>query len=290
MQRSWRCAVVMVALTVLGAGTDARARAQNPLVSALLEARDFRLRVQAAFAMGDSRDPAYRPPLERALRDADPAVRAAAATALGRLGDRRALPALAALVADSSAAVRLQVERSIATLEAVPASPAPGAEAAEPRVPWHRVRYVVIVGDVRDQSGDGLAPALLVQLGELLGRNVAQLRGVAVLAEEQLLDGDTRREIARRRLPVLRLEGELRALTRAEHEGNVRLRVEVTVMLLSRQGALRSLMSAAATGAEPDRGADREQDERLASQALVAAVQSAMSRVLRALRSAGGNQ
>jgi HEAT repeat protein len=79
------------------------AQDRSALTRVLLRGDDFRIRVQAAFALGATNDPSVVPSLERALRDTEPAVRAAAATALGRIGAPRALPALEAARNDSSA-------------------------------------------------------------------------------------------------------------------------------------------------------------------------------------------
>ncbi|HJK93939.1 MAG TPA: HEAT repeat domain-containing protein, partial [Polyangiaceae bacterium LLY-WYZ-15_(1-7)] len=109
-------ALALAGLVALpGSAQDART-----MIRTLAEGDDFRVRVQAAFAMGNTRDSVFRPHLERALRDRNPAVRAAAATALGRLGDRRALGALRRARRDRSASVRMQAERSIRTLSQAP--------------------------------------------------------------------------------------------------------------------------------------------------------------------------
>src|SRR5687768_4200938 len=113
-------ALTALSLVPLAVVTRAQDRARNDratLVRTLEGHRDFRLRVQAAFALGNAQDAASVSPLERALHDANPAVRAAAATSLGRIGSPRALPALRRALTDGSAAVRLQVVASIRALE-----------------------------------------------------------------------------------------------------------------------------------------------------------------------------
>ncbi|MEM1416004.1 MAG: HEAT repeat domain-containing protein [Myxococcota bacterium] len=290
MARTRHRAAALAALLAL-AGT-AVAQDRETLVEALRHAVDFRLQVQAAFAMGTSGDASFRAPLEQALGDDNPAVRAAAATALGRLGDRRAIPALERLLQDSSAAVRLQAGRSIEVLRRPPpaaASPAGPATAPLPRpsIDWDRVRYVVVVGGARDQTNDQLAPALLVRMVDALAQHLLELPEVAVFESVEDVDAGTRREMRRRHVDLLRVDAELKGLTRSRSGSDVRIEVAVNVMLVSESGALRSLMGGAAAGEEPGRQADPEQEARLARQALAVAMRTAMAQVPAALASTG---
>ena len=292
-------------LGLLGVGsiviaTTVEAQDRNALVRALTSGSDFRVRVQAAFAMGNSRDPSYRANLERALRDSNPAVRAAAATALGRLGSRSALRALRAAQRDSSAAVRLQAERSIRTLSAeAPTQPtvaprtrtnddfyAPSVTIApsDDRVPWPRIRYVVVLGDMSNRS-NYRSNALENHLRNEIHRALRLLRGVAVYQTSGAMDARARQEIRRRNLPTLQLDGNVTQIQRRRGRSEVSVRAEVSLMLLD-QGNIRSTLSGAATGSEAPRRDRRQQDDRLAQQALAAAVRSAMSSVPTALVSA----
>ena len=278
----------------------AMAQDRNALVRALASGNDFRVRVQAAFAMGNSRDATYRANLERALRDSNPAVRAAAATALGRLGSRSALRALRAAQRDSSAAVRLQAERSIRTLTtSTPTAPsaAPRARTGDgfyaptvtiapsaDRVPWPRIRYVVVLGDMTNRS-NYRSSVLETHLRNEVHRSLRLLRGVAVFQTNSALDRRARQEIRRRNLPTLQLDGNLTRIQRRRARSQISVRAEVSLMLLD-QGNIRSTLNGAATGSEAPRQDRRQQTDRLAQQAVAAAVRSAMSSVPTALLSA----
>lgn len=271
----------------MGAAQDIRA-----LTRALHNARDFRVRVQAAFALGNTRQASNRGALERALRDNNPAVRAAAATALGRLGSVAAIPALRRASRDSSASVRMQAQRSITTLREAnqPTQPdrAPranqGGRGFYPtvtvvpqanQIAWGRVRYAVVLGTMANRTnyrgGEQLADAMR---GEVM-TTLNLVRGVAVFRTPNEIDSRAQREIRRRRIPKLQLEGSVTAVQPRRARGELSVRCEVSLMLLD-DGNIRGMLSGAATGSEPPRR-DRAQTQRLAQQALSAAVRSAMS-------------
>jgi hypothetical protein len=302
--------VLIVIACALGAASafsvpDAGAAQDRATLQRLLDdnGRDFRVRVQAAFAMGNTRDAAFGASLSRALTDTNPAVRAAAATALGRLGDPSTLPALQRALRDSSAAVRLQVERAVRSVESAPPSagarqaagmPAPlapaaglGALAAAPgaasnEVNWRDVRYAVTLGEMRNRSGFE-RDALAQKLRSEVERNLRMLRGVAVLSGP---DARAEREIAQRRLPRLRFEGNLAKVERRAQASALSVRCEVSLVLLDEPGRnMRGALNGAATGSDAPRGARPDQERRLAEQALEGAVRGAMRQAPAALAS-----
>ncbi len=282
------------------------AQDRNVLVRALRSGSDFRTRVQAAFALGNTGDRAMRSHLERALRESDPAVRAAAATALGRLGDPRARRALRRARRDSSAAVRMQAQRSLELLESgARAAPAADPTAARrvrtgdgvyasaitiPRareVHWPRVRYVVVMGEMANQSDFRDATPLLGDLREQVRRGLRLLRGVAFFESSEALSAEARREVRRRRLPLLRLDGNLMEVNRRRQGRELSVRCSVNLVLVTEPGRdLRGMLTGAATGSEPTQRNRNAQVQRLAQQALTAAVRSAMSSAPSALRAA----
>ena len=288
----------MAAVLLLGlVGQRLEAQDRATLVRVLNGNADFRVRVQAAFALGNTRDERAIPPLERGLRDGNPAVRAASATALGRIGSSRALPALQRARRDSSAAVRLQVERSVRNIEdaqraAVATATRPTGRRGlrpdisfvptEDSVAWPRVRYVVMLGQMRNRStfeGDRLASLLRNEVAQ----NLRLVRGVAIMSGERSLDARARREIRRRSLPKLRLEGSLNRVERQRRGRDLAVRCEVSIMLLDdAERAIRGELRGAATGTEPRRR-QPDQEVRLAEQALSGAVQSAMSNARQAI-------
>lgn len=266
------------------------------MIRTLHEASDFRVRVQIAFAMGNTEDPVFRPHLERVLRDRNPAIRAAAATALGRLGDRRALTALRRAVRDDSASVRMQAQRAVERLSEAPAPSTPavarstgaaaGASAGgiyptvtvvpEARtVQWQRVRYAVVLGSMNHRTRHPSANNLVSKMRDEVMRSLIVLRGVAVFPDEEAIDVNAVREMRRRRIPKMQLDGNLVRVDAQRGQSELSVRCEVNLTLVE-EGNLRGMLSGAATGSEPPRR-DAAQAQRLAEQALSAAVRSAMS-------------
>ncbi len=273
--------------------TDGAAQDIRALSRALSGASDFRVRVQAAFALGNTRNARNRRPLERALSDANPAVRAAAATALGRLGSTAAIAALRRASRDSSASVRMQAQRSIRTLEegATPTAPeaAPRHRAAgggfypavqvvpeAGRIAWPRVRYAIVLGSMANRTTFRGADRLTNVMRGEVHSTLNLVRGVAVFGSQADLDAASAAQIRRRRIPKLNLDGSLTAVQPRRARGELSVRCEVSLMLLE-EGNIRGMLSGAATGSEPPRRNNSQQTQRLAQQALSAAVRSAMS-------------
>ncbi len=101
------------------------------------------------------------------------------------------------------------------------------------------------------------------------------------------LDEASARQIARRRLQKLRLDGNLVDVDRRRARGEFAVRCEISLMLSTEPGRdLRGMLSGAATGQERPQRNRRAQEQRLAGQALSAAVRSAMSTAPTALHAA----
>ncbi|MBX3271188.1 MAG: HEAT repeat domain-containing protein [Sandaracinaceae bacterium] len=295
----------MAGLSLGLAFAPALAQTDHATVIRVLEGgRDFRARARAALALGSSADPAVVPALIAALEDANPAVRAAAATGLGRLADARALPPLRVRLSDPERAVRAEAQRAIAAIEIARARPAPSAAlaatlpaSAADRLPsftvvpraqdivWSSVRYVVVLGTMENRSryrDDGLSGLMASEVG----RSLVVLRGVATFPDGQV-PPEAEREIQRRRLPKLRLEGSLNRVEPRVEPREMSVRCEVSLMLLDDAGRnMRSVLNGAATGVAPRAGARPQQEQRLARQALSGAVRSAMQGAAHAISSA----
>ncbi|HJL17028.1 MAG TPA: HEAT repeat domain-containing protein [Sandaracinaceae bacterium LLY-WYZ-13_1] len=279
----------------------------STVVRVLRHGRDFRARVRAALALGSSDDQRVTPHLVEALDDSSPAVRAAAATALGRLGDASALPALRGAARDRRRVVRNEAQRAIRRIRDANRDAAgsrrgrssPRRQGGSDRYPniavvprareiyWPRVRYVVVLGSMENRSDFG-NEALAGTLAREVSRGLLVLRGVAVLREGRE-PPEAAREIRRRNLPKLRLEGSVNTVERNHQRRQLQMRCEVSLMLMEEPGReLRSVLNGAATGSQPRRRGRRQQQEReLAQQALTGAVRSAMSGAARAIASAG---
>ncbi len=272
------------------------------VVRVLREGRDFRARVQAALTLGGTRNVAMTPHLVSALADEHAGVRAAAATSLGTLGDPAALTPLRRALRDQAQPVRAEAERAIQRIEAAlpptpPSAPPnlPGALGSDPyptisvlpqaeQIHWPRVRHVVVLGSMQNRSAlrDDQLDDLLQR--EVM-RNLIVLRGIAVLQDgREPLDAD--REIRRRRLAKLRLEGSLNRLERTTQSRQVSVRAEVSIMLMDDGRNLRAALNGAATGSQQRLGERNQQERQLTEQALTGAVRSAMSGVAQAIASA----
>ncbi|MEQ8459047.1 MAG: HEAT repeat domain-containing protein [Sandaracinaceae bacterium] len=301
------CALVPVGLVPVGLGVAQSDH--STMVRVLRRSPDFRARVRAALALGSTNDHAVTRHLVRALRDENPAVRAASATALGRLGDPAALDALRRLERDEERVVRDEARQAIRRIEVASRGSAPSGPSAPARVSprrgggdaypaisviprardiyWPRIRYVVVLGDMQNRSNfrdDSLAQVLQQEVS----RNLLVLRGVAVFQDGQL-DANAQRQIARRSLPKLRLEGSLNRVERRRQRRQLTIRCEVSLMLMDEpERNLRGMLQGAAEGSQPQRrGARQQQESTLARQALTGAVRGAMSGAAQAISNAG---
>ncbi len=98
----------------------------EPLVAVLEEADDYKQRLAAVIGLGRVGDKRAVPALIDALEDEHLTVRGTAASVLGQLADRRAISALEALIKRAKHRfIRQQARRSLNTLLAISAAPAP---------------------------------------------------------------------------------------------------------------------------------------------------------------------
>ncbi len=104
----------VVSLVAAGAFADGR----TTFLIDRLKSDDFRVRTNAALALGATNDDAAVQPLCNALGDSNDVVRQAAAAALKRLGKASALPCMKArLTVEPSADVKLQITRAVESIE-----------------------------------------------------------------------------------------------------------------------------------------------------------------------------
>jgi hypothetical protein len=116
----------------------------------LKNASDFRLRTQAALALGASDDPTAASPLCDALDDDNDSVRSAAAAALGKLKSPAGLPCLKDhLEGETNASVRSVVARSMQLLQGAGNS----RSGRPPPPPGPGDNYYVAIGSVTDKTG-----------------------------------------------------------------------------------------------------------------------------------------
>ena len=307
LMRSLIVAMCVVGTCVVGtAGAPGVTSAQDygELARIVRHGRDFRARVRAAFALGGS--PSHRSALERALRDENPAVRSAAATALARIRDRRSLRALQRARRDESVSVRLAVERTIQTIDSAPASraaravppvaPSRGSAASRSGTPrsgtprsgtpdravrWGTIRYVIVVGSLRDLSGHA-SEANLAAFRASLGDSLSRVDHVAVVPE---LDAEVRARVVEHELITFRLDGVIDELT-IEEGSDRHVHCRISLLLVGEGESLKGRLTGAGGSGESRRGAAEQQNERLCARAVSGAVRSATADAYSALQAA----
>src|SRR5690606_12062175 len=115
--RVMRAAWFGLAMLVLPSTTFAQPADVDTLADQLANAKDFRVRTQAALALGASKSKGAVEPLCGGLGDENSTVRAASAAALGKLrkGGKECLKRQ--LAAESKESVKSVIQRSIARLD-----------------------------------------------------------------------------------------------------------------------------------------------------------------------------
>ncbi len=146
------CAVVFGLVSLLGRSAFAD-DAKIAFLADKLKADDFRVRTNAALALGATNEDNAVPPLCRALSDENEVVRQAAAAGMKRLGRAQGIACLRErLGGEGSDAVRLQLTRAIETLEAARG----GGGGGEPKNNA-QAKYYVALSAVQNRSGKAQA-------------------------------------------------------------------------------------------------------------------------------------
>jgi hypothetical protein len=176
----WAAALLAVGLVV---GRPAAADSIDDLSSKLLKHEDFRVRTQAALALGTSGSEKAVKPLCQGLKDSNDSVRAAVAAAFGKLQKGGADCLKQQLKDEKTDNVRKMLEKSLKLVEEAAAGPQLSAA----------TKLYVSIGKIDDQSGRGGGEIDSMVRG-IFRRFVASQSGTAVAP-----DGETADE-ARRRL------------------------------------------------------------------------------------------
>lgn len=164
-------AATLVGTALLLAAAPAHAGSKvEVLAERLSSAEDFRVRTQAALALGASKSDQAVAPLCQGLGDANATVRAAAAAALGKLlrGGQDCLTAR--LEKEASASVKNAIRKALARLES-------GGE-AEPAL-TASTRFYVSLGKTADRTqrdGDGIHELVLAAVKKA----IAEAEGVVL--------------------------------------------------------------------------------------------------------------
>ena len=272
----WIAAAVLGLLVLVSAPARTAMADEESVLQALTESTDFRVRVNAALALGRLGAQApdgTREALEQALGDAHPTVRVACATALSTLKDPAAIPALERrLSVETSASVAAQLRLSLTVLRRADDGDLedPDTSATAPRALASDVRFVVTLGTMRNRTnvgGDGLR----LVLSKASRTYAATLHGTVMVEH----DGPLLRQAAARHVPVITLDGNLARITESRVGGGtqVQARVEFTVR---RDQNLKGTLSGAATTFGPGSGLTDDGRRQLEEDAVSAAVQSAL--------------
>ena len=230
--------------------------ALDELIGQLRDAKDFRVRVQAALQLGKSMDPAAFAPLVAALDDENASVRAAAVAALESLGDPRAIGPLKEHRLDRSAPVRKQIKASLAELEA--------QGLPKPKV-------LVKLGIMKNGSGVK-SKRIESDLAQASRQKLGELPGVKVLAEGD--DG------AGRKTPVVMVTGSVEQL-QASRDGSAIVytaKVEYVLHTMPDQSIAAKVSGSASAQASEQEANDQVKSAQLRKDVLEAAIASALRR------------
>lgn len=282
---------VLLALALCVGAAPARAADHGALERLLTDSHSFRVRARAALALGSTEDTRVAPALERGLRDGHPAVRAAAARALARVGTQQSVGSLRKLASDVDPEVATQAKLALQQITAreairmaVPAPPPAVMQAARP-ASLANVRYVLVVGDMRKPDAPGPSE-LTAAFGRRVADELRALPKVAVFTLDQMT-ATVADEIARRKLPALRFDGNLTHVQVTRTPDALTMRCEVSLLLMDEpERTLRSMLKGAATGSDQPRGPRDQQLQRLTEKTLRAAVRSALGNVSEAIAAA----
>jgi hypothetical protein len=231
------------------------------LIDQLKNGADFRIRTQAALALGASADPSVTAPLCEALDDTSETVRSAAAAALGKLKNPAGVPCLRNHMGDTNAAVRFVIERSLNELQG-PVWPAP------PPPPGPNDAFYVIIGPVTDRTGRD-DKTVLPLVGATMQDKLLSVHGYAVAPQGES-GAATMRVIKQKNLRCYLL------LTRVEPprpSGN-NLTIQVRVTMSTYPGkALQSEFTPTLTMSGASAG-DKESEDTLIRMAIEKAIES----------------
>ena len=151
------CFAIGITLIPRAAQADPRT---SYLTDQLKSNDDYRVRTQAALALGASGDNAAVKPLCDALGDSNASVKVAAAAALGKLGKPAGLPCLeSALKRESALSVKTQIDKSVTALRSGGSSA--GGVAAPPLPDAKTKVYVAIQVTNKTSRGAGDVDALI---------------------------------------------------------------------------------------------------------------------------------
>lgn len=241
---------------------------------------DFRVRVQAAEILGETRGASERVLLEGALADRHPAVRAAAVVSLGKIGAPESIAPLRRLrMRDPSAAVRNQCDRAIRAIGDAPRSRA----SANLPTSWRGVRYVLILGEVRDRAQVTATQESHDYAAVLREALASEIMRAPDFFLSTAMSTALATEASRRRVPLYRLDATVNTVEMRVTGTDVYARSEIRLILEdAASSAMRGTVSGAASSTESNQDT-AGQRQRLVARTLGASVRSALAQLPAAL-------
>jgi hypothetical protein len=176
-----RATATFVAVVLLVLTRAAAADSIDKFVTQLKTSDDFRVRTQAALALGASRNKKAVDALCKGLDDSSTAVRAASAAALGKLklGGGKCLERR--LAEEENAAVKASIKKAIALVGA----------GDEPAI-TSKTRYYVAIGKTSDKTGRGEGEVDRIFRGAITS-SATNLEGYALAPRDEMSADATKR-------------------------------------------------------------------------------------------------
>jgi hypothetical protein len=189
-----------------------------------LKADDFRVRTNAALALGATNDDGVVQPLCTALADPSEVVRQAVAAALKRLGKSSAIGCLKRrLGAEQTASVKLQIARAIESLENGGSGAGGGGQTESPS--RANAKFYVAISPVSNATGRSQSEIDRVVLSAVRGK-LDELGGFQIAPDHETPDA-ARAAMAKRKLKGFYLSI---GVDKFDYSGgNLRVRVKVAV-------------------------------------------------------------
>lgn len=263
---------LMLAMALALSSTDAGADGRTTFLAERLKADDFRVRTNAALALGATADEAAVPALCGALSDSNDVVRQSAAAALKRLAkrpddSRNCLKSRLAI--ETNDAVKLQLNRAIESLPS--ASPGSGGSAPAftlgPPPFVANAKYYVSISSITNSSGRPQAEVDKIVLGAMRARFDS-------LGKHQLApSGETREQAVKVMASRKITKGYYLSVTVSAFDysgGNLKVTLQVAVASYPGKAILASMSpNAMIAGTSPgNRGAEDQLMEALAASAV----------------------
>ncbi len=168
----------------------AQASDVDRLIYNLASSDDFRVRTQAALALGASKSERAVTPLCMALTDANTTVRAASAAALGRLSQRKGQDCLEKrLAVETSDVVKATIQKALSVIKSG------GAGGAEPAF-VSDTKFYIAIGKTTDKTGRQSGEVDAIVRGAMQDK-VGQTPGFLAAPSEETL-ADAKRRLAKR--------------------------------------------------------------------------------------------